>query len=112
MLKTYSFLLGIPFLYIISDMKMPKECLRAAERANAIMYSRDDMLIVFDYGSALFLNGRYDEAMREFDFIFSKSLDYIAYNEHGEGMRYAKRLVSMTHEMIGRVKKAQAKKNK
>ena len=64
------------------------------------------MLVVYDYGRALYLNGRYDEAMREFEYLLSKSMDYIAYNIHGEGMRYAKRLVHETNEMVELTKKA------
>lgn len=87
------------------DYNMPKECLKAAEMANMICDTRDDMLVIFDYGSALYLNGKYKEAMHEFNYLLSKSLDYIAYNVHGEGMRYAKRLVRETNEMVESINK-------
>ncbi|MBO4398455.1 MAG: hypothetical protein J5805_07950 [Bacteroidaceae bacterium] len=107
-LKKYSgdYYLWIVFSEYCYDYNMPKECLLAAEKANMICDTRDDMLVVYDYGSALFLNGRYDEAMREFEYLLSKSMDYIAYNIHGEGMRYAKRLVRETNEMVELTKKA------
>ena len=107
-LKKYSgdYYLWTVFSEYCYDYNMPKECLLAAEKANMICDTRDDMLVVYDYGSALYLNGRYDEAMREFEYLLSKSMDYIAYNIHGEGMRYAKRLVHETNEMVELTKKA------
>ena len=80
------------------DNDMKEFCMESAEKAHAIKYEEDDMLVVYDYGNALYLNGRYDEAIAEFDKILAKDINYIAYGEHGEGMRWAKRLVADAKE--------------
>lgn len=52
------------------------------------------MLVLYDYGAALFLNGRYDEAIAVFDKILAEDINFIAYGEHGEGMRWTKKLLA------------------
>lgn len=74
-------------------------CLKSAEKAHILENTENDMLVLFDYGSALFLNERYDEAIAVFDKIINEDINYIAYGEHGEGMRSAKELVATTKEM-------------
>ena len=80
------------------DNDMKELCMESAEKAHSIKYEEDDMLVVYDYGNALYLNGRYDEAIAEFDKILAKDINYIAYGEHGEGMRWARRLVADAKE--------------
>ena len=82
------------FDYGIKDL-----CLKSAEKAHALEDTENDMLVLFDYGSALFLNGRYDEAITVFDKILNEDINYIAYGEHGDGMRWAKKLVADTKEL-------------
>lgn len=53
----------------------------------------EDALAVFDYADALWLNDRREEALHYFQEMLDMGIDYIAYSEHGEGLRYAKRLV-------------------
>ena len=81
------------------DNGMKKLCMESAERAHSINYEEDDMLVVYDYGSALYLNGSYDEAIAEFDKILTKDINFIAYGEHGEGMRWAKKLLADAREL-------------
>ena len=81
------------------DNGMKELCMESAERAHSINYEEDDMLVVYDYGSALYLNGRYDEAIAEFDKILTKDINFIAYGEHGEGMRWTKKLLADAREL-------------
>lgn len=81
------------------DNGMKELCMESAKRAHSINYEEDDMLVVYDYGSALYLNGRYDEAIAEFDKILTKDINFIAYGEHGEGMRWAKKLLADAREL-------------
>lgn len=73
------------------DNGMKELCMESAERAHSINYEEDDMLVVYDYGSALYLNGRYDEAIAEFDKILAEDINFIAYGEHGEAHEMGKK---------------------
>lgn len=82
------------YLYIQGN----NACLRYAEEAYAI--APDDMLVVYNYACALYLNGQYWKATDALHIIQDKGLDYIAYSEHGEGMRWAKRLMKDTEDLL------------
>lgn len=77
------------FDYGIKDL-----CLKSAQKAHALEDTENDMLVLYDYGAALFLNGRYDEAIAVFDKILAEDINFIAYGEHGEGMRWTKELLA------------------
>lgn len=76
------------------DYRLKGLCLKSAEKAHALEDTGNDMLVLYDYGAALFLNGRYDEAIAVFDKILAEDINYIAYGEHGEGMRWTKKLLA------------------
>lgn len=76
------------------DYRQKDLCLKSAEKAHALEDTGNDMLVLYDYGAALFLNGRYDEAIAVFDKILAEDINYIAYGEHGEGMRWTKKLLA------------------
>lgn len=82
------------YLYQVKD----KLCLRYAKEA--YLMASDDMLVVYNYACALYLNGDYDKAMACLNVIITKGIDYIAYSEHGEGMRWAKSLLADTKKLI------------
>ena len=76
------------------DYRLKDLCLKSAEKAHALEDTGNDMLVLYDYGAALFLNGRYDEAIAVFDKILAEDINYIAYGEHGEGMRWTKKMLA------------------
>ncbi len=76
------------------DYRLKDLCLKSAEKAHALEDTGNDMLVLYDYGAALFLNGRYDEAIAVFDKILAEDINFIAYGEHGEGMRWTKKLLA------------------
>ena len=51
------------------------------------------MLVVYDYGNALYHNGKYKEAIEILEVFRETDLNVIAYGDHGEGMQWAKTLV-------------------
>lgn len=75
-----------------------KDCLRYAEKAYNM--ASEDMLVVYNYACSLHLNGRNEEAVAALRSIQEKGLDYIAYSEHGEGLRWAKQLMKDTEYLI------------
>lgn len=80
-----------------------KACLKYAEEAYRI--APEDMLAVYNYARSLYINGRNDKAVCTLKVIQEKSLDFLAYSEHGEGMRWAKKLKRDTDalmKLIGR----------
>ena len=81
------------------DYRQKDLCLKSAEKAHALEDTENDMLVLYDYGAALFLNGRYDEAIAVFDKILAEDINYIAYGEHGEGMRWTKKLLADAREL-------------
>lgn len=84
---------------IYYELKDASLCLRCAETAYSII-GDNDMQVVYDYASALALNNRFEEALAKFNYILSCNLNFIAYSEHGEGMREAKKLIKKTKNMI------------
>lgn len=85
--------------YKISKDK--KKCLQYAE--DAFKLEENDMLVVFNYAVALYINNFIEDAFRFFKLIKEKGVDYIAYSEHGEGLRWAKKLLKDTDEYIAAV---------
>ena len=81
------------YLYLQDD----KSCLRYAEAAYQM--ASEDMLVVYNYACALYLNGRYADAFQKLQIIKDRGLDYIAYSEHGEGLRWAKKLLTDTETL-------------
>ena len=81
------------YLYLQDD----KSCLRYAEAAYQM--ASEDMLVVYNYACALYLNGRYADAFQKLQIIKDRGLDYIAYSEHGEGLRWAKKLMNDTETL-------------
>ena len=59
------------------DYRQKGLCLKSAEKAHALEDTGNDMLVLYDYGAALFLNGRYDEAIAVFDKILAEDINYI-----------------------------------
>ena len=61
----------------------------------------DDELVIYNHGMALQDNEMYSEALPYFNMILEKSIEEIAYGEHGEGMKYAKGLYNDSLYMKG-----------
>jgi fructose/tagatose bisphosphate aldolase len=59
-----------------------------------------DMLVAYDYGNALYQNGKYNEAMMVLEDIRQTDVNIIAYGDHGEGMSWAKSLLKNTENVI------------
>ena len=75
-----------------------KEALMYAQKA----YDQEpsDMLVAYDYGNALYQNGKYNEAMMVLEDIRQTDVNIIAYGDHGEGMSWAKSLLKNTENVI------------
>lgn len=84
---------------IFFNLKEPALCVKCAGTAYDVI-GDDDLLVVYDYASALALNNRFEEALAKFNYILSQDIQYIAYSEHGEGMKEAKKLIRGTKRMI------------
>ena len=63
-----------------------------------------DPLVKYDYAVALMFNGLYSDALSQFEEIVALGLDYIAFSEHGEGLRWAKKLLRETQCNIHKIK--------
>ena len=61
---------------------------------------QSDPLVKYVYAVALKLNGLNDEAARQFRDIEDWGIDYIAYSEHGEGLRWAKKIMRETQKYL------------
>ena len=86
----------------------------------ALEYSRKAMrvepecpLVLNDYGRNLYANGKYIEAIKIFETLISRDIDKIAYDDCGEGLKFAKFLVNdsmamiaLCYKMEGEVEKA------
>lgn len=82
----------------------------AGDFRNSLKYAKkafdmepDDMLVVYNYASALHANRHNEEALLYCNVIISKGLDYIAYSEHGEGIRRARRLLRDTKRIVDEI---------
>lgn len=78
------------------------ECLVYAKEA--FMQELYDPLVKYNYAVALMLNGRTDDALAQFEEIVALGVDYIAFSEHGEGIRWAKKLLRDTQHYILEIK--------
>ena len=85
------------YLYFQDD----KSCLRYAEAAYQM--AGEDMLVVYNYACALYLDERYADAFQKLQIIKDRGLDYIAYSEHGEGLRWAKKLMNDTETLRSKI---------
>jgi len=50
--------------------------------------------------------GRNEDALAQFEGLVALGLDYIAYSEHGEGMRWAKKIMRHTLRYIDDIKRS------
>ena len=80
------------------------DCLKYAEEAFA--QEPNDPLVKYNYAVALKYCGRNEEALAQFEGLVALGLDYIAYSEHGEGMRWAKKIMRHTLRYIDDIKRS------
>lgn len=80
------------------DLGLYKESLRYAR--NAYEQEPTDVLVLYDYGNALFHNRMFKEAICVLETIIKTDINYIAYGEQGEGMRWAKKLLRDTRKLV------------
>ena len=78
------------------------DCLKYAEEAFA--QETNDPLVKYTYAVALKYCGRNEDALAQFEGLVALGLDYIAYSEHGEGMRWAKKIVRHSQRYIEEIK--------
>ena len=60
----------------------------------------NDPLVKYDYAVALMFNGLSEDALLQFKELVALGLDYIAFSEHGEGVRWAKKLLRNMQKQI------------
>jgi len=60
-------------------------------------------LVKYDYAVALMFNGLSEDALLQFEELVALGLDYIAFSEHGEGVRWAKKLLRNTQKQIDQI---------
>ena len=63
-----------------------------------------DPLVKYNYAVALMFDGQTDDALAQFEEIVALGVDYIAFLEHGEGIRWAKQLLRDTQHYILEIK--------
>ena len=78
------------------------DCLKYA--TNAFAQEPNDPLVKYNYAVALKYCGRNEDALAQFEGLVALGLDYIAYSEHGEGMRWAKKIVRHSQRYIEEIK--------
>ena len=78
------------------------DCLKYA--TNAFAQEPNDPLVKYNYAVALKYCGRNEDALAQFEGLVALGLDYIAYSEHGEGMRWAKKIMRHTQRHIEEIK--------
>ena len=78
------------------------DCLKYA--TNAFAQEPNDPLVKHNYAVALMYCGRNEDALAQFEGLVALGLDYIAYSEHGEGMRWAKKIVRHSQRYIEEIK--------
>ena len=78
------------------------DCLKYA--TNAFAREPNDPLVKYTYAVALKYCGRNEDALAQFEGLVALGLDYIAYSEHGEGMRWAKKIMRHTQRHIEEIK--------
>ena len=80
------------------------DCLKYA--TSAFAREPNDPLVKFNYAVALMYCGRNEDALAQFEGLVALGLDYIAYSEHGEGMRWAKKIMRHTLRYIDDIKRS------
>ena len=70
-----------------------------AERAMSM--EPNDNLNIYTYACALYYVGQLEKSYEYFTMIICKDIHEIAYDEHGEGLRYAKQLINDSVYMAG-----------
>lgn len=80
------------------------DCLKYA--TNAFAQEPNDPLVKYNYAVALMYCGRNEDALAQFEGLVALGLDYIAYSEHGEGMRWAKKIMRHTMRYIDDIKRS------
>ena len=80
------------------------DCLKYA--TNAFAQEPNDPLVKYNYAVALMYCGRNEDALAQFEGLVALGLDYIAYSEHGEGMRWAKKIMRHTLRYIDDIKQS------
>lgn len=90
-------------------------CKSIGDKAGCLTYAKaafeqepNDPLVKYDYAVALMFNGLFCEALSQFEDIVALGLDYIAFSEHGEGVRWAKKLLRETQCNIQKIKSESA----
>ena len=78
------------------------DCLKYA--TNAFAQEPNDPLVKYNYAVALKYCSRNEDALAQFEGLVALGLDYIAYSEHGEGMRWAKKILRHTQRYIDDIK--------
>lgn len=80
-------------------------------KVECMIYARDafvqepyDPLVKYNYAVALMFNEQTDDALAQFEEIVALGVDYIAFSEHGEGIRWAKQLLRDTQHYILEIK--------
>lgn len=80
--------------YILSELSQAyrlvdnsQGALLCSQRAMQLVPDDDD-LVIYNHGVALMLNDMYSEAITYLNMILVKSIDEIAYGEHGEGKKW------------------------
>ena len=71
-----------------------------AENGYGVRWAKSDPLVKYDYAVALMFNGLSEDALLQFKELVALGLDYIAFSEHGEGVRWAKKLLRNTQKQI------------
>ena len=80
------------------------DCLKYA--TNAFAQEPNDPLVKYNYAVALKYCGRNEDALAQLEGLVALGLDYITYSEHGEGMRWAKKIMRHTLRYIDDIKQS------
>lgn len=91
---------------VINDSRYYKAgCLTYAKAA--FEQEPNDPLVKYDYAVALMFNGLSEDALLQFEELVALGLDYIAFSEHGEGVRWAKKLLRNAQKQIDQIQASQ-----
>ena len=92
-------------------VRLSEYCIKAKNKADCLKYAEEafaqetnDPLVKYTYAVALMYCGRNEDALAQFEGLVALGLDYIAYSEHGEGMRWAKKIVRHSQRYIEEIK--------
>lgn len=80
------------------------------DKAGCLTYAKaafeqepNDPLVKYDYAVALMFNGLSEDALLQLEEFVALGLDYIAFSEHGEGVRWAKKLLRNAQKQIDQI---------